>query len=107
MWSFGRYNLRLSEDEFWGVTPAEFVALVERYKEEQTWLNWRAALVCAVLANIYRDTKRKSQPFTPEDFMPGHEKEEPQTVEQMESTLKMLTIAHGGKFVEKKHGKSA
>jgi hypothetical protein len=27
--------------------------------------------VCAVIANVHRDSKRRSDPFAPQDFMPG------------------------------------
>lgn len=83
--------------------PAELTALIDRHKENQEWQNWRAALICSILANIYRDPKKKSQPFTPEDFMPGHEKKA-QSREQMLANIKLLHATFGGKFEVKEHG---
>ncbi|HKZ92887.1 MAG TPA: hypothetical protein VJZ50_12185 [Candidatus Limnocylindrales bacterium] len=31
---------------------------------------WRAGMIASVIANAYRDTKKRRQPFTPQDFMP-------------------------------------
>lgn len=40
----------------------------------------RIATVLAMMANINRDPKKKSTPFTPDDFMPN--REQPETEEQ-------------------------
>lgn len=37
----------------------------------------RFGLIASVLANIYRDSKKKAEPYSPADFFPGlKEKEE-------------------------------
>lgn len=87
----------MSEGEFWELTLKEFNALVERRKNEQEWLNYRAALICTVLANIWRGKNTKV--FKPEDFMPG-KKHEGQTPEQMLTTVQMLNAAFGGSVIE-------
>ena len=81
------------------MTLKEFNALAGKYKNGQSWLDHRAALICSVLANIWRDTKKKTTPFLPEDFMP-REKTVQQTVEQMFATVKMLNTAFGGEVLE-------
>ncbi len=53
---------------------AQFNALVARYKEAEDWLNYRAGLICSVIANVNRDPKKKPEPFTPSDFMPQTKK---------------------------------
>jgi len=73
MWSFGVYNLRLSDREFWNLTLAQFDALVRRYKDEQRRSDYRSAMICSILAEINRDRKRRTKPFSPEDFMPKEE----------------------------------
>ena len=86
----GRYDLGLSEEEFWGLTLKEFNALSERYGVNQEWLNYRAALICSVLANIARDPKKKGTPYIPRDFMPGGKQPyQKQTAKQMLATAKM------------------
>ena len=91
--------MRLGEEEFWLLTIREFNALSERYKSNHDWQNYRAALICSVLANIWRDPKKR-RPFTPDDFMPKKELKQ-QSPEQMLMNVKLLNAAFGGKVVEK------
>ncbi|MHB1042368.1 MAG: phage tail assembly protein T [Eubacteriales bacterium] len=42
---------------------------MKRFSLKQERKDYRAALICSVLANIYRDEKKKLYPFTPADFM--------------------------------------
>lgn len=35
----------------------------------------RSAIIASILANVYRDKKRKPSPFTVEDFMPDFDEE--------------------------------
>ena len=102
LWSFGRYNLQLSEDEFWVLTLREFIALSERYKDSQDWLDYRAALICSVMANLWSDTRKRKKPYSPSDFMPEGRKERSvqQTPEQMFTIVKMLNAAYGGRVQE-------
>lgn len=80
----------------------EFTALTERYKSAKRWLDYRAALVCAVMANMWRDTKKKREPFSPADFMPEIEtaRKARQTPEQIFTTVQMLNAMYGGTVVE-------
>ena len=96
MWSFGVRNLRLSDREFWNLTLAQFDALVRRYKDEQRRLDYRSAMICSILAEINRDRKRRTKPFSPEDFMPKEEAEE-RDDPKMERALKRISQMLGGK----------
>ena len=95
----GRYDLNLTEDEFWGLTLKEFNALIERHRNNHDWLNYRTALICAILANTVRDPKKKIRPFTPEDFMPKKETKQ-QTTEQIFATVQMLNTVFGGEVIK-------
>jgi len=98
LWSFGRFNLGLSDEEFWHLTLAQFNALAKRYDEQQERQDYRAALICTVLAEINRDRKKRPRPFKPEDFMPKRgRKQKPMTDEQMLAQAKIITAALGGK----------
>lgn len=44
-----------------------------------------AALICSVLANINRDPDRRSEPYTPADFLPGAKSEEDEMREFVEA----------------------
>ena len=77
----------------------EYGALLKRLKEEHDWLNYRSALICAVMANIWPGKRRKK--WAPADFMPGHEVKYTQTADQMFAIAKLLNTALGGKVLEK------
>lgn len=74
---------------------AQYNALAERYKEDQKKLNYRAAMICSILAEIYRDRKKRPKAFTPNDFMP-QEKKGPMDTQQMSSAIKDITLTLGG-----------
>ena len=101
MWVFGRGELKLSEEEFWNMTPGQYDLLArwhlkrEEAKEER--LDYRAALICSVIANVNRDSKKKSKPFQPQDFMPKKQVvKKRQTPEDMLEVVKALNAAFGG-----------
>lgn len=96
LWSFGRYDLRLTDEEFWELSWDEFSALTERYLKEQESRDYRAALVCWILANAHRDTRKKPKPFEIKDFMPQRRPKKAKTEEQMKDELTILNIALGG-----------
>jgi hypothetical protein len=102
-------RLRLSVKDFWKLLPKEFYALSKEYERrvqeeadlimaEQEWANWRNALVCCLIANAYRDPKKKSIPFKPSDFMPVKkiEKSKEMTETEMIEVLKNTTTLLGG-----------
>ena len=99
MWAFGRYDLNLSEDDFWYLTLKEFNALSTRFKENQKWLNYRAAMICAVVANTVRNPKKKSRAWTPDDFMPTKERRY-MTDQQMFAQVQAINAILGGKVLE-------
>ncbi len=43
--------------------------MLDRHSAANQRQDYHAALVCAVLANINRDPKRRPRAFTPQDFM--------------------------------------
>ena len=77
------------------MTLRQFYALADRCKSVRDWMNYRTALLCTVMVNLWRSPK--SKPAKVEDFMPGvHPKQ--QTPEQMLAVVQMLNAAHGGNF---------
>jgi len=100
LWAFGRYALRLTESDFWGLTLAQLNSLTRAYNADQKNKDYRAALICTILANIHRDPKKKVKPFEPEDFFPSLASKKPQkelTEEEMMTRLKLMNAAFGGK----------
>lgn len=70
-WSFARQNLRLTDAEFWRLTPREFRALADAWDDGEQAKDRRAATVCMVIANVNRDADKKPEPFQISDFMPS------------------------------------
>jgi hypothetical protein len=101
MWSVGRYDYGLTDDEFWSLNLARYVDLGRRHRERYERECSHAALVCMVLANIHRP--KRSKAFTVDDFMPGRGRgraKQPQSVQQMKDMAIMLTRAFGGVIKE-------
>lgn len=90
----------MAEEEFWGLTLRQFDALVRCNMMQQERLDYRAALVCSVIANVNRDPKKRPRPFTPRDFMTTAKMQksrtERQTWEQQLKTVEVLNLAFAG-----------
>ena len=57
-------------------------------------MNFRTALLCSIIAEPYRDKKKRPKPFTPDDFMPKPRKS--MKGEQMAKRMeKINTILRG------------
>lgn len=95
LWAIGRYDLRLTDDEFWSYTLREVFLLIDRWEADRKHRELLAGIVASTTANCNRDPN-KGKPFTPEDFMPsGHRKKE-QTIEEQAELLRAFTIINGG-----------
>ena len=64
LWAIGRYDLRLTEDELWGMTPAMFHALCLRLDAAREHAEYCAGLVASTVANCHIDPD-KTEPFEP------------------------------------------
>lgn len=89
----------MSDEEFWGLALPEFLALLDRRREELRLSHAPAALICSVMAEMKRDPAKRAEPFSASDFMPSGKPAklpEPQTAEQMAARVRMLASALGG-----------
>lgn len=88
LWAIGVYDLHLSSEQFWRLTPRQFWSLCERQSLSERRQDARAALVAAVIANVNRP-KSKRSPYKVEDFMPrnGHKEQSP---EQQAAMLQVI-----------------
>lgn len=68
MWSVGRYDLRLSEEEFWSLTLREFCLLLDRWKLEWRYRETMAAITPWILATIHSDPKKSKRRWLLQDF---------------------------------------
>ncbi len=81
------YTIGLTPQEFSHLTPKQWRAIIEGHEKQQERLDYRAALLCMVMANVHGANMRVS------DFMPR----KPQTVEQQFEMIKALNALFGGK----------
>ena len=98
------YFVGLSYNEFMHMTPLEIHQaqkfIIKRIKFENELADRRTARICCVLANINR--KKHSKAFKEEDFLPKKKKsrkERQMNVNDIATTLKMLTIMNGGTII--------
>ena len=80
---------------------AEWMAYyeIEPFGEERA--DWRAGMIAATIANIFRDTKKRRKPYKPQDFMPKLEEKREQTWQEQLQIVRMLNAAFGGKEKKK------
>lgn len=98
MWAYGVYDLKLSSEDFWNLTPAQLSVLSYQHREKLRREDWRVGIVASILVNINK--KKGARSSQPEDFMPDPypKKQDKQTPEQMLHFVKtILHPALGGK----------
>jgi hypothetical protein len=83
------------------MTLAQLDSLIKRHNDREEWLDYRTGLVCAIIANVNRDSKKKPEPFTPQDFMPQREQKPERELSPDDLLLQMriMNAAAGGKEV--------
>lgn len=69
MWSIARYDLSLTSDEFYALTPRQFDALLKRKEHADTIQEFLFGQLASVAANF--SMSRPKNPTTPQDFMPS------------------------------------
>lgn len=99
------YYIGLLPYQFMNMTIKEiFTAYEQRMKllkDKNDCENRRTARICCIIANANRDSKKKPRPFMEDDFIPKEKLKEKKkmNVNQMETLLKTITLAYGGKVV--------
>ena len=68
-WSIARYDLGLSSDEFFSITPRQFDALLKRHRYKVESTEFMFAQLTSWIANTgFRSTEKPTSAF---DFMPS------------------------------------
>lgn len=77
-----------------------YKARMDKLEMEIELKNRTTARICSIIANCNRDKKKQPRAFTENDFMPKKKKSKnkKQSVNDMKTVLKMLTIMNSGKF---------
>ena len=86
------YDLGMSADDFWNSTPAIYDKLVARHDAAVERDYYRTGILCSLIANMMRDSKKKPTAYRPADFMPRTEAEE----DEVMSPEEMLDRFHAG-----------
>lgn len=86
-----RYDLGLTEEEFWDITPAQFDALNERHVLHKKMEDYRAGLIASILCNIHRE--QGTEATEPADFFTDLPRSKPRTMsgEEIMAHLKKVT----------------
>lgn len=84
MWAFCRYDLGLSDEEFYKYSIMQINELIERKQADIKEREYFSALICSVIANVNRG---KGKSYKPTDFMRREEKKK-QTTKDMLQVLK-------------------
>ncbi len=67
MWAVAVYDLKLTTEQFFDLTLAQFNALVDRFREANRALDFRFGVLCATVAGMFGKKKDGSN-FEPGDF---------------------------------------
>ena len=78
-------------DEFMTYYEQQMKFLSDKAKIEERF----TGRICSVMANCYRDSKKKKNPYTEEDFMASIEKKK-MSMNDIATALKVITVASGG-----------
>ncbi|MFN0133429.1 MAG: hypothetical protein ACKVW3_12995 [Phycisphaerales bacterium] len=70
--------------------------LIDAWREREKRKDFRAGQVCALLAEVNRDHKKKPQPFSPADFFGSLEDLRPGPPSDEELEAKFEAMARGG-----------
>jgi hypothetical protein len=102
LWAVGRYDLGLSEDDFWDLWFNEYDELCKQHLAHEEAEDFRSAQIACLFANAFRDQKKRRSPFTIDDFMPSRaaEPKRNQTPEEMLTVVMAINAALGGKVIE-------
>ena len=85
-------SLGLSHIDLYGLTLREFSFLLDRYVEREEREDRRFGRVVAMLANVNRDPKKRSKPYTEEDFIPRRAERKTQTVAEQKAILSQIGV---------------
>jgi hypothetical protein len=70
-----RVHLRLTDREFFSLTPRQFHILLDRHHERSHHHEWLAGMIASTVANFSMGAPK--EPFKPGDFMPSEAKGSP------------------------------
>jgi hypothetical protein len=106
LWAQARYDLGLTEEEFWRMTPRQLSALLKRHKREHERQEFLFAQVVSNTVNF--SMCRPKQPVTPKQFMPSQwrkKESQPQILERLRTQFRAAAL-EGQKHMRNPNAKS-
>jgi hypothetical protein len=89
LWAIGRYDLHLSDEEFWSLTPLQFHSLVARFDAQCDREFMAAGVVASMVGNCH--LAQGADPLTPDMFVP-HRGGEDQSNDAEQSAILLAKI---------------
>jgi len=97
------YDLGLSEADYNNITLRFFFKLMDRRRRDLEMRDLQFAQIAQILANAFRDQKKRRQPYKTKDFLVlASPKPKEQTPEEIVSIVEALNAAFGGKDTRRK-----
>lgn len=98
VWAIARYDLALSEAEFWALSPVKFHALCRRLRTDEQRQDYRSGVLAALIVNV---NTVKGQGKAPADFFPSLAPPSPKapkdlTKEERQAAAKAFFAGLGG-----------
>lgn len=96
MWAIARYDLHLTDEEFYSLTPRQFDALLKRHELAEQKREYLAAQTTAAIINF--SMRAPDKPVSPRDFMlslPPERKQKP-TKKQIKKVAQNLRALFKG-----------
>lgn len=93
LWAVGRYDLQLTTEEFWGLVPRQFLALLKRVRSERQRREYGPAIIVTAIQALVSKKRLDPTKFMPSYTSPAKEEDAPW--QDMQATLK-AAIAVGG-----------
>ena len=92
-----RINFGMSKEEFLEADGWEMKAYQEEFERQQEVIDRRFALICCIMAEVNRDTKKRNRSFTVEDFMPKREPTKTDLMKKIRRFQTYLGVIDGNK----------
>ena len=86
MWAIGVYELGLTPQQFWDLTPAQFGALVKLRDVETKHADYRAGIIASNIVRVFGGNK--AEKYTPDYFFPSLKDKKERKAEEFRNSPK-------------------
>lgn len=85
VWAIARFDLGLTDAEYFALAPLQFAALLERWLRRERRLDSRAGEIAAAIYNA--GPKKTEKPVVPSDFFGSLAKNDAQSADEMAGVI--------------------